>query len=194
MRSFIKPAAIFQVLLVSSLTAIAANAESPAAEKNGSSRAQSRAEKPAESLKVEIVTSGTHDKESQEVLDALAKLLEGLEHKDLKEIEACLSEKVTKIDEQSKQVLYGKAEILEDIKKNVLGTASQHKISSLVVYNPFISIKDDTAMVSFRATKEMSGSSPSKFESWCSEVFERKNGNWLVLQLRTHWKPISANQ
>jgi len=147
------------------------------------------AEKTSESLKVEIVEAPTFDKESQEVLDALKNFMEGLEHANLEEIGACLSDNITQINQQSGKVLYGKAEVLENIKKNIIGTNNEHPVKRIVIHRPFIGIKNDTAMVSFRATKELTGK-PVELESWCSEVFEHKDGRWLVLQLKTNWKPM----
>ncbi len=124
------------------------------------------------------------------MLDALQKLLHGLEQGNLEVVAACLSDNVTQIDKQSK-VMFGKPEVLENVKKNIIGTNNKRPVKRIMVYSPFIRVKGDTAMVSFRATKEMAGPSPSKLESWCSEVFERKDGQWLVLQLRTNWKSVN---
>jgi hypothetical protein len=77
---------------------------------------------------------------------------------------------------------------MDHIKKNVLGTEANPPVKRIVVYNPFVDVKGDTAMVSFRASKDLSDKNSTTLESWCSEVFERKNGQWLVLQLKTNWQ------
>lgn len=144
----------------------------------------------SDALDVRLIGAETADRESSEVIAALQKLLKGLADGNADEIAACLSEDVTQLDNRSHKYIYGKKEVLDNVKRNVIGTASSHPVKSLTVYNPFVHVKGDTAMVSFRATKEMADQTPDKLESWCYEVYERKNGQWLVLQLRTSWSPI----
>lgn len=184
MRSKIRSSTIFLLtLFILSLNHAQAADQDPT---SSSSKEQ------AAILKVEVVDAPEMDKESNAVLDQLKALLHGLEHGNLDAIAACLSDNVTTLDEQCK-VTYGKTDVMENIKKKVIGTGNEHPIKRLVIYHPFVRIKGDSAMVSFRATKEMGGKNPVELESWCSEVFERKNGNWLVLQLKTNWKPVSTS-
>lgn len=161
------------------------------AEKDRSKPKDSRsATAPSSTLTVEVIGAQHSDKESEDVLQVLKKLLTGLEHQNLETIANCLSEDVTQLDAKSK-VMYGKKEVIDNIKKNLFGPDKKRTIvDKIVVYSPFIRVKGDMAMVSFRATKEIAGAHPSKFESWCSEVFERKNGQWLILQLKTNWQPM----
>ncbi len=143
-----------------------------------------------EKLEVELrgsATGGT-EKENAQLLEALKNLLKGLADKNLDEIGSCLSDHVTTRDAKSKDYLYGKEAVLAHLKKNVLDAADDKQVKRIVVYNPFVAVKGDTAMVSFRATKEFVKADAKKMESWCSEVFELKNGNWLVLHLKTNWE------
>lgn len=167
-----------------------AHAESPGSDSKSSLKAQTSATASPAALTVEVIGAQHTDKESEEVLHALKKLLTGLEHQNFDAIADCLSEDVTQIDAKNR-VLYGKKEVLENIKKNIFGSDKKRPVvDKIVVYNPFIRVKGDMAMVSFRAMKELSGERPTKMESWCSEIFERKNGQWLILQLKTNWQPM----
>ena len=93
-------------------------------------------------------------------------------------------------DDRSGKVVSGKEAVLEFIKSKVIGRESTSPVKRIAVYSPFVRIKGETSMVSFRATKEMADD--SKLESWCSEVYERKDGQWLVLQFRSNWKPAKS--
>jgi len=147
------------------------------------------AQKASNPISVELVGGSASDAESADVLGALKKLLAGLGQRNLELIGACLSEDVVAFDDHNGKLMSGKEAVLEQIKKNVIGTKDQSPVKRIVVHDPFVRVKGDTAMVSFRATKELADEQKSKLESWCSEVFERKDGQWLVLQYRSNWKP-----
>jgi len=142
-------------------------------------------------IEVELIGASETDKDATAVIAALQKLLAGLAHRDMSVIGSCLSEDVTTMD-QTKKYVYGKQAVLDHVKQNVVGTDSQPPVKSIKVYNPFVRVKGDTAMVSFRATKDLADKNSTTMESWCSEIFERKNGEWLVLQLKTDWKVAKA--
>lgn len=141
-------------------------------------------------LQVELVNAAQADGESAGVIAALQKLLQALAQRDLQQVDACLSDDVTVYDDRNRRYIYGRETVVEHVKNNVIGADGEKPVKRLVIYDPFIYVKGNTAMVSFRATKELGGDSGLKLESWCSEIFERKNGQWLVLQLRTSWRPI----
>ncbi len=153
---------------------------------------KSNDDKTAGTLEVELVGAHQTDKEETTVIAALQRLLQGLAHRNLDQIGSCLSQDVTTFDSKTKVYVYGKEAVIEHIKKNVLGTEAAPAVKRLVVYDPFVHIKGDTAMVSFRATKDLADKNSTSFESWCSEVFERKDGQWLVLQLKTDWKAAKS--
>jgi len=160
--------------------------------KTGTSEAQDvrqSAQKDATVLEVEFVGPSlpASDKESADVLSALQKLLSGLGQRDIDQIGACLSQDVTMFDARSHKVVSGKSAVLEHIKSNVIGRESTSPVKRIAVHDPFVRIKGETAMVSFRATKKMADD--RNLESWCSEVYERKDGQWLVLQFRSDWQP-----
>lgn len=144
-------------------------------------------------LIVEIVSGSTYAGADNEVIGALKKLLHALEQKSIEQISTCLSADVTTCDSKSGKALYGKEAVLEHVKKNFLGKDKNGRsaVKRMVVYDPYVRVNGETAMISFRATKEL-GDGSTKLESWCSEVYERKNGDWLVLRLKTDWKPIKG--
>lgn len=144
-------------------------------------------------LEVELVEADTTDKDSADVINALKKLLHGLAMRDAALVGTCLSDDVTVFDVRNNRFIYGKDSVLEHVKKNVIGTDGTRPVKRLVVYRPFVHVKGDMAMVSFKATKEMGGDSPTTLESWCSEIYERKNGEWRVFQLNTRWQPAKKS-
>jgi ketosteroid isomerase-like protein len=144
-------------------------------------------------LEIGLVGANPTNDAEKEVIAALKKLLEGIANHDVEQIADCLSTDVTTFDTRTDKFLFSKDAVLDHVKKNVIGTAGSSPIKKLVVYHPFVTVKGDTAMVSFRATKEMADKQSTKLESWCAEIFEKKNGEWLVLQLKTNWEPIKTD-
>lgn len=141
--------------------------------------------KPA--IKIEIIGETSSDKDSADVLAALHKLLTGVEHENFEQIGACLSPDVVMTDDRKQELVYGKDKVLEKIKGNLTGSKQKSPVKRMVLQHPFVNVKGDTAMVSFQAQKELADG--SKFDSLCSEIYERKNGEWLVLKFRSNWKP-----
>ncbi|MFN8554386.1 MAG: nuclear transport factor 2 family protein [Candidatus Obscuribacterales bacterium] len=137
-------------------------------------------------------TESSLDKDHTEVLAALQKLLSGLGQRSSDQVGECLSQDVTTFDDRSHKVVYGKEAVLAHIKNNVIGAGENSPVRRIAVYSPFVRVKGDTAMVSFRATKKMADE--RILESWCSEVYERKDGHWLVLQFRSNWKPAHSRE
>lgn len=151
----------------------------------------SKLDEKIDALSVELFDSQEGGKDQNEVIAALQKLLKGLADRNVEEVGDCLSGDVTMFDSKTDKYLYGKDAVIEHVRKNVIGTAGQHPVKKISVFHPFVTVRGDTAMVSFRATKELGDPNSTKMESWCSEVFERKNGQWLVLQLKTDWKVVA---
>ncbi len=145
---------------------------------------------PAEAIKVELRGTVPQDADSQAVVSALQKLLDALGRRDIQEVGQSLSDEVVTIDAHTQKVVYGKDAVLKQVQEDVIGNGSKSPVKQIVVYDPFIHVKGDTAMVSFRATKQLAPPDGTTLESLCSEVFERKDGRWLVLQLRSNWKPV----
>ncbi len=152
------------------------------------------AQKPTESIHVELIGAEAKDKQSEQVLEALQKLLQAISQKNLEQVGNCLSPDVVSFDDRSRKLISGKQAVLDHISKRVIGLDSDDGIKSFVVYNPRVNVKGDTAMVSFRAVKETGGPKPARLESWCSEVFEHKNDEWLVLHFQSNWKPLKSRK
>lgn len=144
----------------------------------------------SEPMKVEVVGADS-DKDSQELLPAFKKLMQGLGQRDINTIGECLSPEVILF--YNHDLVYGKKAVLDHISKKVIGV-DDGTVNSITIYHPFIKIKGDTAMVSFRATKEIGGSKPAKLESWCWEIFERKDNEWKILQFHSKWTPLKASK
>ena len=138
-------------------------------------------------IKIEVIGETASDKDSSDVMAALHRLLTYVEHKNFEQIGNCLSEDVVMTDDKSNEPVYGKKDVMERVKSNLDGGKKKSPVKSMVLQHPFVNVKGDTAMVSFLAKKELADG--SKFESLCSEVYERKNGEWLVLKFKTNWKP-----
>jgi ketosteroid isomerase-like protein len=172
----------FKNFVLTSMLILASSAPMYAAEEKG-----------AALIDIELVGATQTDKDDAAVIAALQKLLQAMAHRNIEHISAALSDDVTTFDAKTKQYLHGKQTVVDHIKKTVIGTQTSHPVKRLIVHNPFVHVKGETAMVSFRATKEMNDANATALESWCSEVFERKNGNWVVLHLNTEWKPLKKS-
>jgi hypothetical protein len=145
---------------------------------------------PISAVQVELVGAPKGDPVSDSIVEALRKLLRGIELRDVTAIGDCLSKRVIMIDDRNSNVVFGKEQVLDHIKTNVIGNKSAPPVKKITVYDPFIRVKNGTAMVSFRAVKTMADAPATKLESLCSEVFERQGNDWLVLQFRSKWQPV----
>lgn len=142
-------------------------------------------------IKVELIGAATFDKESEAVLAALQKLLHGLELRNFEKVGECFSKDVIMIDEKNADVIYGKQAVLDKIRNNTLASKDHSAVKKITVRDPFISVKGDTAMVCFQASKEFASEKENKQESLCSEVYEKVNGEWLILKFRSNWKKVN---
>src|SRR4051794_9046304 len=95
---------------------------------------------PSGKIEVELVGATTGDKESDSVIEALRQLLRGLEERDLTAIEACLGRGVVLIDDRTSNLIFGKKQVLEHIKTNVIGDKSASPIKGITVYHPFVRV------------------------------------------------------
>jgi ketosteroid isomerase-like protein len=140
-------------------------------------------------MQVELADTEPPNATNKPVVEELQKLMQALAKRDINEVGDCLSEEVTIFDPSNHGVVYGKKAVLEHISKNVIGTTGDTGVKKLVIYHPYVSVKDDTAMISFHATKEPMNSHSPVLESWCSEVFERVGDRWKILHFQSNWKP-----
>jgi hypothetical protein len=145
-------------------------------------------------MEVQIVQPEQQDEANKPVVKSLQNLLEALANRNLEQIRNCLSDEVSVCVNSKDGVIYGRDAVMEHIKKNVLGTAADAITKKITVYRPYVTIKSDTAMVSFQATKEVTGSHPQTLESWCSEVFERSGNDWKVIYFQSNWKPAKPTK
>jgi ketosteroid isomerase-like protein len=143
-------------------------------------------------MEFQVIQPDEQTDANQAVVHSLQNLLQALAAKDLTQIANCLSDQVALFDGATNNVIYGKEAVMNHIKKNVLGTKGD-ATKKIVVNNPYVTIKKDTAMVSFQATKELAGARPETLESWCSEVFERSGDDWKVIYFRSNWKPVRVS-
>lgn len=144
----------------------------------------------AGTIDVQLVDATAGNAESKAVLKALQNLLRGIEKRNASDIAACLSPDVVMIDEATHKVLFGRDSVMERVKGSVIGASNKSPVKRIVVDKPFVHVKGDTAMVSFHATKQLADAKNTVLETWCAEIFERKDGRWLVLQFKTNWTPI----
>jgi ketosteroid isomerase-like protein len=151
-----------------------------------------KAEPADNALQVEIVGAENKDPDSASVLNTFKKLMRNIELKNMDQVGACLSPDVIVFDSRNHNLVSGKDAVLNHISNKIIGTANSPAVKTFVVYDPFVDVKGDTAMVSFRAVKTLTGGKDTKFESWCSEIFERKDNEWKVLYFKSSWKPLSG--
>ncbi len=183
-------------MVVGSASFAADKGQKPVTESPGKQSAAARKESAgrtgADKVEIELVGAHPSSGAETEVIAALKKLLVGIANRDEVQIADCLSNDVTTFDTRADKFVHTKDAVLDHVKKNVIGTTGTVPVKKIVVYNPFVSVKGETAMISFRATKEMADKQSTKLESWCAEIYEKKNGEWLVLQLKTNWEPVKS--
>lgn len=148
---------------------------------------EARGEDADKSIHIEVTGELASDKDSKDVIAALHRLLSGIEQRNFDKVSECLSPDVIMI-EKNDELIYGRQSVLDRAKSNILGSKQKSPVKKITVKDPFVCVKGDTASVFFNADKELEDG--SKFDSLCNEVYERKDGQWLVLKFQTNWKLV----
>jgi ketosteroid isomerase-like protein len=142
--------------------------------------------------KVHCVEPSTACTDSEQVVETLKAMVKALTSGDLKLYATFLDEGCTTFDERTKKLIVGKEAVLEDMKAKFqrYGPNGVTPLVSYTIDHPYARVTGDTAVVTFIAKREFSGSK-IKEESRVTDVFVRHDGQWKKLHYRGNWKRVS---
>lgn len=143
--------------------------------------------------KVNCVDPHPACEESQKVIDTLKKIYEAFGRGDMNEVSQYIADNCSTFDESTHKVIFGKKEVLEDIKRKIeqYRDDKESPLLSYTIERPYAEVKDNTAVVNFVAIKEFGGKHPQKLISHCTDIFVKENGRWLKSHFRSNWKPVT---
>ena len=141
------------------------------------------------SKKVACVNPHAACSESEKVIDTLKKIVYAYTEGNFDEFSKYLSDEVTTIDAKSGKVIAGKKAVVADVKARwEVAHGSDKPVLSYTIYHPYAKVTGNTAVVTFRAIKEVGGKKPVKLVSCCTDIFKKEDGIWKKTHYRSDWK------
>ncbi|HEY9712147.1 MAG TPA: nuclear transport factor 2 family protein [Chroococcales cyanobacterium] len=130
--------------------------------------------------------------ESAKLIDLLRVIYEAYVRSDFATVSRYMADNCTTFDEGSKQLVQGKKAVLKDLEAKVQQyRTSESPLIEYKIERPYAHVSNDTGTITFVAYKIFGGKHPQKFESRCTDIFVKENGQWKKLHYRSNWKPIS---
>ena len=144
----------------------------------------------ATECKIDIFDPHVACAESQKVLDVLHKLVKAYSSGDIKTYEEYLDDHCTTFDEDTKKLVSGKTNVMNDIKVRIHKFAPDGPtpLKNFTIDQPFAKVMGDTAVVTFVAFREVGGSHPVKQKCHVTDVFVKRGDTWKKLHYRGTWK------
>lgn len=144
----------------------------------------------AHSCTVDCVEPHANCAESQKVIDTLKLLVHAYSHGDLKTYEEYLDNSCTTFDEGTKKLVVGKQACLEELKAKFArySPTGETPLISITIEQPYAKVTGNTAVVTFRAVREVGGKHPIKEIAEATDVFVKDGDKWKKLHFRGRWK------
>lgn len=131
--------------------------------------------------------------DAQSVIEVLTAITKALAAHDFKAMAAHLDQNCTTYDETTHKLVAGRDAIVKDVEAKVIEEEQRLKSPPLnfTVEKPYVRITGNQAVVTFVLVKEIGGATPAKYESHCSDVFVKRNGEWKKLHYcGDAWKQV----
>lgn len=127
------------------------------------------------------------------VIDVVKKITRALADHDFKSMSEYLDPHCTTYDEGTHKLVVGREAVIKDVKEKVAAEEARLKVPtiSFTIDHPYAQIDGDRAIVTFVLIKEIGGKEPAKFESRCSDIFVKRDGQWKKLHYcGDNWKKL----
>lgn len=144
----------------------------------------------ATECKIDVLDPHVACAESQKVLDVLHKLVKAYSSGDLKTYEEYLDDHCTTFDEDTKKLVSGKANVMNDIKERIHQFAQDGPtpLRKFTIDMPFARVTGDTAVVTFFAYREVGGAHPVRQKCHVTDIFVKRGDTWKKLHYTGTWK------
>ncbi|HEY9792033.1 MAG TPA: nuclear transport factor 2 family protein [Candidatus Obscuribacterales bacterium] len=128
--------------------------------------------------------------ESAQVVQILQKLVAAYSLGDIKTYEKYLDDNCSMFMEGTKQLISGKAKVIDHLKQSFIDHAPGGKdpLVSFTIDQPFAKVTNDSCVVTFFATKEIGGAHPHKERAHITDVFVKRDNNWKKLHWSGNWE------
>jgi len=157
------------------------------------SKDKSTCEQEKHDCAVKCVSPHANCPESEKVIETLNLLVKAYSKGDLKTYEEYLDSNCTTFDEGTKNLVVGKQACLNDLKNKFARYAptGETPLVSMTIEEPYAKVNGNTAVVTFKAIRELGGKHPSKEIAEATDVFVKEGDKWKKLHFRGRWKKVS---
>ena len=198
-RQTVKEAVKCTAVLIASLFSVSSSlAAEPARQTAASSEATSETFRCPTAVaglycKVDLNNEHPDCDEAQSVIETLKSMVKAICADDINGIAQHIADDCTTFDEATHQLVVGKPSIVTNIKKliNDHSGKSESPLIGYAIENPFAKIHGNTCVVTYLARRTFGGKKEEMFESHCTDVFVKQNGQWKMLHYRSNWKRAS---
>lgn len=141
--------------------------------------------------KIDCVDPHAACPESSKVIEVLQQLVKAINNGDWKTYEEMLDDHCSTFDENSKKLIAGKENVMNDMKQKAEKYA-QHgsPFLSVTIDHPYAKVTGDTAVVTFLAIRQYGGKHPFKEECRAVDIFVKHGDNWKKCHFRGAWKRV----
>lgn len=176
--------------IVGTALAVLGYLSAPAAENAGA--AHSSATHSPKECRVHCIDPHPACDESAKVIETIKLMCSLLSKGDLTTYAEYLADDCTTFDENTGKLIVGKTAVLADLKRRLLEISPDGKdpALSITLEEPYAKVTGDTAVVTFRAIKEVGGAHPGKEEVKATDVFVKHGDKWQKLHFRGEHKKI----
>lgn len=152
---------------------------------------------PAHACKVKCTDVHATCDESKKVIEILQKLIHAYSSGDIATYEKYLDENCIVLDEGTKNVVSGKAQVLVRLKEHFAEHApgGAKPLKSFHIDQPFAKVNEtgDTCVVTFVATKQVGGSNPHTERANVTDIFVKRGTDWKKLHWQGKWETVTDN-
>ena len=149
--------------------------------------------KPAstEECKVFCVNPHSTCADGEKVLQVMETLVKALNVHDWKTYSDNLDDNCFTFDENKHKPIFGKENVVADIKKRAEKYAGEGApFLSVTIDQPYVKVSGDSAVVTFLAIRQFGGKHPFKEQAQATDVFVKKGDTWKKCHFRGAWKRV----
>jgi hypothetical protein len=143
---------------------------------------------------VKMVDPTQSGADADKIVELLRGITKALADHDFTGMAKFMDENCSCYNEHTKKLVTGRDNIIADVKNNV--EAEEHRLKvppiEYTVDHPYVRVTgSDTATVNFVLIKKIGGDRPQQYESHCTDVFMKHDGEWKKVLFRgDDWKQV----
>jgi hypothetical protein len=122
----------------------------------------------------------------EKVIDVVRSITRALADHDFETMATYMDENCSCYDEHTGKLVTGRNNIIADVRTNVTAEEKRLKVPAIAftIDHPYAKITGDTATVNFVLVKEVGGEHPARYQSHCTDVLVKRDGQWKKLLFR----------